>query len=54
MIKVCTGINVSLAILTPPIDLEHEEERGCSGEEEAEDECCSDSGAKRLRFMVFT
>ena len=36
------------------LDLEYEEERGCSGKEEAEDECCSDSSAKRLRFMAFT
>jgi hypothetical protein len=38
----------------PLLDLEHEEERGCSGKEEAQDECCSDSGAKRFRFMAFT
>jgi hypothetical protein len=29
------------------VDLEYEKERGCSSEEEAEDECCSDSCAER-------
>jgi hypothetical protein len=41
-------------ILILLLDLEYEEDRGCSGKEEAKDECCSNSGAKRLGFMAFT
>ena len=52
MIKVCTVINSSLIIITLLLDLEYEEERGCSRKEEAKDKCCPDSGAKRLRFMA--
>ena len=54
MIKVCSEFNPFLILLTPLLDLEYEEERGCSGKEEAKDECCSDPGAKRLRSMAFT
>lgn len=54
MIKVCTEMDSFLPILTPFLDLEHEEEWGCSGKEEAKDERRSDPRAKRLRFMAFT
>ena len=51
----CVLGSIPFSQFLPPFsDLEYEEERGCSGEEEAKDKCCSDSCAKRLRFMVFT